>query len=63
MRAHTRRQGSPLIPSDLRMVAADVARCVVVVSDQSRSPAEADAQSVRWVAAIACSSGALRSLP
>ncbi len=52
-----------MIPSDLRMVAADVARCVVVVSDQSRSPAEADAQSVRWVAAIACSSGALRSLP
>jgi hypothetical protein len=42
-----RRQGSPLVPSDLKMVAATSARSVVIVSDQSRSSTEADAQSVR----------------
>ncbi len=41
------RQGSALIPSDLRMVAAGTARVAVIVSDQSRGSAEADAQSLR----------------
>lgn len=41
------RQGSPLVPSDLRLVGANRAAATIVVSDQSRSAAEADAQSVR----------------
>jgi hypothetical protein len=41
------RQGSPLVPSDLRLVGANRAAAIIVVSDQSRSAAEADAQSVR----------------
>lgn len=41
------RQGSPLIPSDLKMVAACQAASTIIVSDHSRSPTEADAQSVR----------------
>lgn len=42
------RQGSPLVPSDLRLVAASKAAATIVISDQSRSAAEADAQAVRW---------------
>eukprot|EP00775_Hariotina_reticulata_P013650 gene13650-13773_t len=41
------RQGSPLVTSDLRMVGASRAAATVIVSDQSRSAAEADAQAVR----------------
>ena len=41
------RQGSPLIPSDLKDVSACRARATVVLSDQGRSAAEADAQAVR----------------
>lgn len=41
------RQGSPLVPSDLKLVAACRAAATIVVSDQSRSAAEADAQAVR----------------
>lgn len=41
------RQGSALIPTDLKMVSATTAAATVIVSDQSRSAQEADAQSVR----------------
>jgi hypothetical protein len=41
------RQGSPLLPSDLSNVAASYARSTVIVSDQSRTRDEADAQSLR----------------
>ncbi len=41
------RQGSPLVPSDLCLVGASRAAATIVVSDQSRSAAEADAQAVR----------------
>lgn len=43
------RQGSPLVPSDLRLVAASRAAATVIVSDQARCATEADAQAVRWV--------------
>jgi hypothetical protein len=42
------RQGSPLVTTDLRMVGACRAAATVIISDQSRSAAEADAQAVRW---------------
>lgn len=35
--------------ADLKLVGAPVAASTVIVSDQSRSAAEADAQAVRWV--------------
>jgi hypothetical protein len=41
------RQGSPLLPSDLRRVAASSARATIILSDQSRGRDEADAQSLR----------------
>eukprot|EP01025_Chloroclados_australasicus_P037823 TRINITY_DN38681_c0_g2_i3.p1 TRINITY_DN38681_c0_g2~~TRINITY_DN38681_c0_g2_i3.p1 ORF type:complete len:744 (+),score=121.86 TRINITY_DN38681_c0_g2_i3:179-2410(+) len=41
------REGNPLIPSNLNMVAAKDAASVVIVSDNSRSQDEADAQSIR----------------
>ncbi|KIY99118.1 hypothetical protein MNEG_8845, partial [Monoraphidium neglectum] len=41
------RQGSPLVPGDLALVSAHTARATLIISDQSRSAAEADAQSVR----------------
>ncbi|KAK9810370.1 hypothetical protein WJX72_009592 [[Myrmecia] bisecta] len=41
------RQGSPLVPDDLRMVAASAAAATIVVSDSSRSSRESDAQSLR----------------
>lgn len=41
------RQGSPLVPSDLRLVGASRAAATIIVSDQSRCAAEADAQAVR----------------
>lgn len=41
------RQGSPLVPTDLRLVGARNAAATIVVSDQSRNAAEADAQSIR----------------
>ncbi|GBF91919.1 hypothetical protein Rsub_04643 [Raphidocelis subcapitata] len=41
------RQGSPLVPGDLALVAAHEARVTLIVSDQSRSAVEADAQSIR----------------
>ncbi|WIA29180.1 hypothetical protein OEZ86_011691 [Tetradesmus obliquus] len=41
------RQGSPLVPSDLKVVGANRAASTVIVSDQSRNAAEADAQAVR----------------
>lgn len=43
------RQGSPLVPSDLRLVGASRAAATIVVSDQSRAAPEADAQAVRYV--------------
>lgn len=43
------RQGSPLVPADLQLVAASKASATIVVSDASRKPDEADAQSVRYV--------------
>lgn len=43
------RKGSPLLPSDLEMVAAHSAAATIVVSDQSRSADEADAQATRCV--------------
>jgi hypothetical protein len=43
------RQGSPLVPGDLRLVAAGAARATLIIADQSRSAAEADAQSIRCV--------------
>lgn len=42
------RQGSPLVPSDLKLVGASKAAATIVVSDQSRSSTEADAQAVRY---------------
>lgn len=42
------RQGSPLLPSDLNNVAASQARAPIIISDQSRSRDEADAQSLRF---------------
>ncbi|KAK9843129.1 hypothetical protein WJX74_007389 [Apatococcus lobatus] len=41
------RQGSCLVPDDLRMVAAAEAGSTIIVSDSSRSPTEADAQAIR----------------
>ncbi|KAK9866656.1 hypothetical protein WJX84_009216 [Apatococcus fuscideae] len=41
------RQGSCLVPDDLRMVAASDAGSTIIVSDSSRSPTEADAQAIR----------------
>eukprot|EP00891_Asterochloris_glomerata_P004631 jgi/Astpho2/4631/Aster-x0209 len=41
------RQGSPLVPDDLRMVAASSAAATIIVSDSSRPPLEADAQALR----------------
>ncbi|KAJ9511775.1 hypothetical protein QJQ45_022651, partial [Haematococcus lacustris] len=41
------REGSPLVPADLETVAARHAAKTIVISDQSRCPEEADAQSVR----------------
>ncbi|BDA43260.1 probable ion channel POLLUX at N-terminal half [Coccomyxa sp. Obi] len=41
------RQGSPLVPADLKMVAAYSAAATVIVSDSSRSPVEADAEAIR----------------
>ncbi|KAK9903985.1 hypothetical protein WJX75_001909 [Coccomyxa subellipsoidea] len=41
------RQGNPLLPDDLRVVAASSAAATVLVSDTSRGPREADAQSLR----------------
>ncbi|KAK9845991.1 hypothetical protein WJX81_007900 [Elliptochloris bilobata] len=41
------RQGSPLVPADLRKVAAASAAATVIVSDSSRSPVEADAEAIR----------------
>jgi len=41
------RQGNPLVPDDLRSVAASRAAQICVVSDTSRYPSEADAQSLR----------------
>ncbi|KAK9818136.1 hypothetical protein WJX72_007697 [[Myrmecia] bisecta] len=41
------RQGSPLVPDDLRMVSASAAASTMIVSDSSRSPQEADAQALR----------------
>lgn len=43
------RQGSPLVPSDLRLVGASRAAATIIVSDQSRAAAEADAQACRCV--------------
>ncbi|KAK9808551.1 hypothetical protein WJX73_007473 [Symbiochloris irregularis] len=39
--------GSPLVPDDLRMVSASSAAATVIVSDSSRSPADADAEALR----------------
>ncbi len=41
------RVGNPLVPADLQFVAAEGAATTIVVSDQSRRPEEADAQTVR----------------
>lgn len=41
------RQGNPLVVADLHMVAAARASAAIVVSDASRCPEEADAQSLR----------------
>mmetsp|Transcript_30448 Transcript_30448/g.72452 ORF Transcript_30448/g.72452 Transcript_30448/m.72452 type:complete len:898 (+) Transcript_30448:202-2895(+) len=41
------RQGSPLLPDNLRIVAAKDAGTTVIVSDASIAPNEADAQSIR----------------
>ncbi|EIE20310.1 hypothetical protein COCSUDRAFT_67575 [Coccomyxa subellipsoidea C-169] len=41
------RQGNPLLPDDLRVVAASSAAATVLVSDTSRGPGEADSQSLR----------------
>ncbi|KAK9803748.1 hypothetical protein WJX73_000566 [Symbiochloris irregularis] len=41
------RQGSVLVPGDLRSVAAAAASSIVIISDRSRPPEEADAQAVR----------------
>lgn len=41
------REGSPLIPGDLKLVATETASTIVVISDQSRRPDETDAQTVR----------------
>lgn len=46
------RKGSPLLPSDLEMVAAHSAAATIVVSDQSRSADEADAQATRCVCGL-----------
>lgn len=53
------RQGSVLVPTDLQMVGASRAAATVIVSDQSRSAAEADAQSVRYVSSRCSSSWSL----
>jgi hypothetical protein len=50
------RQGSPLVPGDLALVSAHTARATLIISDQSRSAAEADAQSVRCGALLSCAS-------
>lgn len=59
------RQGSPLIPNDLALVSAHTARAALIISDQSRSAAEADAQSLRCVVgrAAACVRGVRAPLP
>ncbi|KAK9908516.1 hypothetical protein WJX75_009020 [Coccomyxa subellipsoidea] len=41
------RQGSPLVPGDLKKVGAEWASSAIIVADSSRSPDEADAQSLR----------------
>jgi hypothetical protein len=41
------RQGNPLLPSDLDEVACAVAGSVIIVADNSRCDAEADAQTMR----------------
>ncbi|KAK9801967.1 hypothetical protein WJX73_003033 [Symbiochloris irregularis] len=41
------RQGYVLVPGDLRKVAAAAAASIVIISDRSRPPEEADAQSIR----------------
>ena len=41
------RQGNVLVPSDLQTVAAQDADSILIISDASRSPEEADAQSIR----------------
>ncbi|CAL5229603.1 g12963 [Coccomyxa viridis] len=41
------RQGSPLVPENLKRVAASWASSIIVVSDCSRCPDEADAQALR----------------
>jgi hypothetical protein len=41
------RQGSPLVPSDLKLVGASRAAATAIISDQSRCAAEADAQALR----------------
>lgn len=46
------RQGSPLVPNDLKLVGACRASSTVIISDQSRSATEADAQAVRWECCI-----------
>ena len=46
------RSGSPCILDDLRKVAADQARAVVLLADPSLQPEESDAQSVRSVLAL-----------
>jgi hypothetical protein len=54
------RQGSPLVPGDLRLVAAHAARGTLIISDQSRSAADADAQAIRCGAGTSWAMG-LRS--
>jgi hypothetical protein len=54
------RKGSPLLPSDLEMVAAHNAAATIVVSDQSRSADEADAQVTRYVCGGLLTSSHLR---
>jgi hypothetical protein len=42
------RQGSPLVPADLQLVAASRAGATIIVSDLSRPADEADSQVIRW---------------
>lgn len=46
------RQGNPLLPSDLDEVACAVSRTVIIVADNSRCDAEADAQTTRTAVLI-----------
>jgi hypothetical protein len=41
------KQGSPLIPDNLKYVSAKTAGKIIIVSDSSRASAEADAQALR----------------